>query len=142
MQALKVHCVYGLIIVCLVPLFLHQSHYFDKDAPAEPIRNLHELAVHLFDNGVHLRAVPQRADGLWLEALYLTQTEQNPESLQGLAIDPKNIDKWKGTVIVFEDGPISRRDSSDWGENRWHWRKFFFYGDKEVLKLISRALDR
>jgi hypothetical protein len=141
MQALRVHCAYGLIISCLVPLLFYRQPFLSREQAAAPDRNLHELTIHLLDKGVHLRAVPQRGDGLWLEALYLTRTEKRAEDLKALAIQPSTIDRWDGTVIIFEDGPEWCRDTSDWGENGWRWRDFLFYGDERILKQIQKALE-
>jgi hypothetical protein len=142
MQTLKLHCFYGLIIAGLVSALFYPSPDSDKSGSAAPIRNLHELATYLRHSGLDFRAVPQRGDGLWLDALYLTQTQEDAEGLKRLVIQPRNMANWAGTVIVFEEGTIQRRDTSDWGDNGWQWRTFLFYGDKEILRWIIRALDK
>jgi hypothetical protein len=74
--------------------------------------------------------------------VYLTQTEMPAESLKGLCINPKRIEDWQGTVIVFEERDHFGHNVDDWGESGWRWGKFLFYGDKKIISQIVRALDQ
>jgi hypothetical protein len=71
----------------------------------------------------------------------LTNTECDDAELKKLLIGPKRLEKWKGTVVVFVDEPISPHDTSDWGENGLQWGPFTFFGDKELLLKIAKALE-
>ena len=140
MSSFKFHCTYGLLIACCLGLLLCQAPPFFRATSPLRISDLHELAFHLRQKGLNLRGVPSRGDGLWLDAIYLTNKEQNDTEIHGLTVHPKKVDQWKGTVIVFIDKANSPHDSRDWGENGLHWGPFLFFGDKELLMQIVEAL--
>ena len=140
MRSIKLHFTYGLIILILVVHDIFQAHF---QTQANSIVSLHDLAVQLQQNGANLRAVPQRPDGLLLDAIYLTQTQQDASTLGRLYIDPNHPEKWTGTVIVLQEGlRTGHYYSSDWGEHGWIWGPFLFFGDGEILAEIRRALPR
>ncbi|HEV3238724.1 MAG TPA: hypothetical protein VGZ25_17175, partial [Gemmataceae bacterium] len=76
MSSFKLHCTYGLLIACCFGLLLCQAPPFFRATSPLRISDLHELAFHLRQKGLNLRGVPSRGDGLWLDAIYLTNKEQ------------------------------------------------------------------
>ncbi len=140
MSSFRLHCTYGLLIACCLGLLLYQALPFFRTTSPLRISDLHGLAFHLRQKGLILRGVPSRGDGLWLNAIYLTNTEQNDTELHGLTVHPNKINQWKGTVIVFSDEANWPHDTKDWGENGLHWGHFVFFGDKELLTQIVEAL--
>jgi len=141
MSSFKLHCASCLLILCLLGLLLSQSLITYESSPSARIADLHELAVHLRQKGLDLRGVSSRGDGLWLNTVYLTTTEKNDMEIRGLAVHPSKVDQWKGTVIVFSDNALRPHDTEDWGENCLHRDSFLFFGDKDLLVEIAKALE-
>ena len=142
MLNIKLHTVYCLIIAGLVALLVAKWQDSIAKKAAERIHNLPDMVLYLRDSGIALRTVPQRDDGLWADAVYLTQTNMSAESLKGLCVHPERIATWHGTVIVIEEPDHAPHNVDDWDENGWRWGRFFFYGDKEIISQIATALSR
>jgi hypothetical protein len=138
MSSFKLHCTYGLLIVSVLVLWVYQSPSSFQSGPPGRINDLHDLAFRLRQSGLDLRGVSPREDGLWLNPVYLTNTEYGVAELKKLTVNPKAVERWKGTVIVFSDETI---DTTDWGENGFDWGPFVFFGDKNILLEIARALE-
>jgi hypothetical protein len=138
MSSFKLHCTYSLLVSCVLGRWLYEAQPLFRSGPPVRISDLHNLAFHLRQNGLNLRGVSPREDGLWLNAVYLTNTEYGVAELKKLTVNPKAVVRWKGTVIVFSDETI---DTTDWGENGFDWGPFVFFGDKEILLEIARALE-
>jgi hypothetical protein len=142
MLNIKLHTVYCLIIAGLGTLLLAKWQDSKAKKAAERIHNLPDMVLYLRDSGIALRTVPQRDDGLWADAVYLTQTNMSAESLKGLCVHPERIETWQGTVIVNDEPDFARHNVDDWDENGWRWGRFFFYGDRKIISQIATALSR
>ena len=140
MLNIKLHTVYCLIIAGLVALLVAKWQDSKANKAAERIHNLPDMVQYLRDNGIALRTVPQRDDGLWADAVYLTQTNMSAESLKELCVHPETIEAWQGTVIVNVESDYAPHNVNDWDENGWRWGRFFFYGDKKIISQIASAL--
>jgi hypothetical protein len=141
MSSFKLQCAFCLLILCLLGLLLSQSLITYQASPPARIADLHELAVHLRQKGMDLRGVSSRGDGLWLNTIYLTNTDKKDMEIRGLAVHPSRVDEWKGTVIVFSDNALWPHHIEGWGENCLRWNAFLFFGDKEILMQIAKVLN-
>ena len=78
----------------------------EKAAPPVPDWDLTEFVEHLHRHSLAVRVVPSRADGQWVDQIYLTE---NPnETWQSFQRKPRveeAMDLWQGSVWVWRVRP-------------------------------------
>jgi hypothetical protein len=105
--------------------------------------HLEELVNKLHCIGVDVRVVSQRDDGQWDNAIYLTKTNKGEQELKKVPADPGLLDHWQGTIVVMRLGNHARYDNQleHWGDACLVNDGFVFFGDRELLKEISRCIE-
>lgn len=137
----RIRLVYLCLCVFLSSVCLLQYFWpFTSENVYDP--SLHNLALRLRDAGLRFRAVSPRHDGLATTAIYLTQTDLDDMSIRSLVLDPSQLHKWHGTVMVFCEGdnPFRLCVGDDWNNCAYRYGQFTFFGDKELLDEIASKL--
>src|SRR5262249_40297666 len=104
-----------------------------------------QLVAHLNGEGLPLRLVSNRKDGVVAHTAYLTITGRTWEDLIGLRVYPEEIRHWRCTLYC-ERGTGSEDNWSDlsqlWGDCCLVVGPFLFFGDRELLGRVRAALTR
>jgi hypothetical protein len=126
--------VVGLLCLIIVLQILILSQPKKQIVPNTGRARLADLIWKLRDKGLEFRAVSQRPDGLWDQAVYLTTTEGTLADLTHWPVSPEALDKWKGTVVLMRAGPEGLSEGSIvFGE-------FCFFGDPDFVEKIRQTL--
>lgn len=103
---------------------------------------LPEFVDHLTLKGIHVRVVPSRADGLWVDNVYLTlDPSANWLSFQTKNQNPECIHQWRDGVWLRQIGPETEVDL--W-LHRWQGygvriHRFLVFGDPTLVQRIQNA---
>jgi hypothetical protein len=102
-----------------------------------------QLVVCLNREGLKLRTVATRKDGVIAQTAFLTTTSKGWEDLTLLPKVQEQINRWQGTLYC-ERGP---RGEESWADLDQHWGDcylvvgpFLFFGDRELLGRVRTAL--
>jgi hypothetical protein len=120
----------------------------EYEGPASPAQSLNawdipRLTAYLNGEGLGLRLVATRQNGVIDNTAFLTTTAKEFEDLNRLPKDPKRIGWWQGTLYC-ERGP-----ADDWSDLAWQWGDssliagpFLFFGDPDLLARVRDALGK
>jgi len=138
----KQHGVYWAIIATLGAFSLYQTWGRDFSSPKRSDSQLYELTLCLHRARVPLRVVPQRKDGLLIDAMLLTETDKSVAELQHLPIDATRPDLWRGTVLVLDDSNKDFAcDTTGWGDNGLRLGPLLLFGDRAILERIRKVYE-
>jgi hypothetical protein len=106
-----------------------------------PTWGIGELQAHLAERGLRLRRLSCAGNHDSERCAFLTETAQPRELVGALSCDPRQIERWHGTVKVW------REDQSldEWERASGYWLlapPFRFFGHPEVLRRIKAALEQ
>ena len=138
----KQHAAYWVIIAALCAFGLYQTWRRDYFSADRSDGHLCELTLCLHRAQVPLRVVPQRKDGLLLDAMLLTETDTSVAELQHLPIDATRMDLWRGAVLVLDDSNKDFAcDTTGWGDNGLRLGPLLLFGDREILERIRKVYE-
>ena len=118
-----------------------------QGGPAAPAGRLDDwdiprLVAYLNGQGLGLRMVPTRKDGIASQNAFLTTTDQDWADLNDLGKIREQIDRWRGTLYCRQK--TGEKDWSDqvhyWGDCCLEAGPFIFFGDRELLARVRAAL--
>jgi hypothetical protein len=100
-----------------------------------------ELQEHLTRQGMPLRRVSCAGNHDSERCALLTETQHSREVLGALSCDPRQLERWEGTVKVWrEDQPLD-----DWERASGCWLlapPFRLFGPPEMLAKVKAALEK
>jgi hypothetical protein len=124
----------ALVVVCTP----HKS-----SPPASPLPlsdwDIPRLAAYLNGEGLTLRLIATRKDGLVDDSAFLTTTDKKWGELNLLSKNPQYIGRWRGTLYC-EKNPAGADVSRAWGDYTLVAGTFLFYGDPELLSRVRATL--
>jgi hypothetical protein len=125
-----------LSMACLV-----QSYWLCQSKPAQEF-SLQSFAYRLRQAGLSFRVVSDRQDGLLIENMFLTQSDLADDEIRSLAIDPTQMERWRGTVKVFYEPSLHfTRWIGEDNEYSYRHGPYLMFGDGKLLKTIKVALE-
>jgi hypothetical protein len=113
--------------------------------PAGPLDDwdIPQLAAFLNGEGLGLRLVPTRKDGVIYQNAFLTTTDKDWNDLNALPKIPELIHCWTGTLYCLRNS-----GENDWSDRAFYWGdccleagSFLFFGDRELLARVRAALS-
>jgi len=136
--ALVYKALIGLLgLACLV-----QSYWLYQSRTAQEL-SLQSIAFRLRRQaGFNFRVVSDRQDGLLIENMFLTQSDLADGEIRSLAIDPTQMERWRGTVKVFYEPSLQfTRWIGEDSEYNYRYGPYLMFGDEELLKAIKELLQ-
>jgi hypothetical protein len=120
------------------------QHPSGPPAPALPEEDwdIPRIVAHLKARGVELQALPTYKDGPLFPSAFFLTAERDWSYLNRLPRDPRQIDRWQGIVFC---GPRGREPENTDVDHLWEdcyfiAGRFFFFGDRALLRQIREAL--
>jgi hypothetical protein len=102
-----------------------------------------QLVTHLNREGLGLRVVSTRQDGVIHHVAYLTTTDKEWIDLSTLPRDHQQIDRWRGTLHCerFQSERMRSDQAYLWGDCCLVAGPFVLTGDRELLVRVRAALS-
>jgi hypothetical protein len=118
----------------------HQSEPLESHASMS--QNAADLALLLRHKVPQARIVSTRADGQIDRSFLLTVRETDEEALRRLPRVAERAEQWRGTVLCewLVNWETADLFLEEWGEFAFALPPFVFFGDKELLERIKKAL--
>jgi hypothetical protein len=100
------------------------------------------LLAHLNARGLQLQAIPTHKDGPLSTSAFFTTVPRDWSYFSRLTRNARQIEQWQGIAFCGPRGPETENADVDylWGDRCFVAGRFFFYGDRALLKEIRAAL--
>ena len=131
--------------LCLLALALALSaarwRFSRQEVPA-PGWGLAEFINHFQARGIQLKVIPDRPEGSWCDAAFLT--EDPDETWSSFQLKPKVVERigqWPGSVWVRRIDCSTDAEGLlwQWGQYGCRIGNFLLFGDKQIIDRIRRA---
>ena len=112
-----------------------------REVPA-PGWRLAEFIDHLHAQGIQLRVIPDRPDGSWCDAAFLTvDPDETWSSFQLKLKVVERVGRWRGSIWVRRINCSTDMEGLlwQWGEYGCRIGNLLLFGDKQIIDRIRRA---